>query len=977
MATLRIPAGGGQICLEVKYTQNYECEDGSSGTYNCVASCEDISWTPDIADEYKEYVTWNSSTCCLSSTWDGGQGDCVKIGELKADVEVNGVDGSSTVEIYQGDCGEDPVCEYGPVVINLSFDRMPYTGGYSSRVCANYSYSQTNTLCAGGTETLTSGGVEIWSFEDIYGATSMTEEGDTMCLIGPANEGTADRVVSNVTLSVRMPDGTEGTASCAVIQGYSGCSYSNYNIKFTNSDGNVYDSIVFDSEGGTQCIRLRVYATETCGDGTVTENADVTSMMGDLELGYIGDGFSMQTDPDNPQNGICITAQENESADGRNTNACVTFFSPSYVLGCIELIQYGESECTYSDIDLSGFSYYREQIPACGGSISPWTSPCYQYKTCGGTRTCNNSNMERQYEWVGLHIEGAELDEKTGTVTYTESNMTSTETRQIGIVRLTASFDGETARATYTIYQEAGDGNVYENPCIEEVTGNNFPAEGGNLNLSLCYQYWQFRNCDEKDRNTCNHGEGCEICESSNLPDANCGSATITYELLRTYDGIEVSLSDDGILITEHVNGTDDDIAVADIKVTVSWHCLESELTFTVYQTCGTATCEYEEPVINLEYDTYTIPYQGGEFCPTFSYNQHWECNDDTSGDISDGAEMKWTVDTTIPAEFRVYDNGCIWVDSAEVGRDLGTVTVTVTLNGESNSKTVAFTQAGEVAGEWNYPQVSVNYANIPKNGGSTKLTLNVTSYKYDESGNVVDTRTLSYVDGVKTYDDYGDDMTEFYIEMMDEISGTTFNEETYEITQNGENTAAAARFVCYIDCYVVAFHKAGDGGCPVYQDGETETYIASNDVSSQYTALIGTIENRNLAEIQVYADRYEDGQVQETGVLIAQFGYKSNKILSSGDVFYGHFNDGISCGEYHINKLGMRGYNEQGYPQYSPHPFELRIDNNYLGDLTTPPEIEGYSTEIPPIYIYNSGSTVSAQATNCELHFYRILYSQ
>ncbi|MCD8208298.1 MAG: hypothetical protein LUD72_10210 [Bacteroidales bacterium] len=228
MAKITFPADGGTICLDVVLRQSYQCTDGSSGTTVCSVYGDQYNKCSDVVVTSKFYpygdissdLVYMDDDGCLHCTYTNGNDEEVDIGEFCLETTVNGKTTEECVEISVEPHSE-PECNYGEVSVMLSFPKMTAEGGYSSRVCATYSFMQTN-ICDGVEEVITScdGGVcEEWGYTDPYGKeeTSLTYEDGTVCLVGPANTSEEERVVSRVELTVTLNDMT-GIASFDVIQ---------------------------------------------------------------------------------------------------------------------------------------------------------------------------------------------------------------------------------------------------------------------------------------------------------------------------------------------------------------------------------------------------------------------------------------------------------------------------------------------------------------------------------------------------------------------------------------------------------------------------------------------------------------------------------------------------------------------------------------------------------------------------------------
>ncbi len=375
---------------------------------------------------------------------------------------------------------------------------------------------------------------------------------------------------------------------------------------------------------------------------------------------------------------------------------------------------------TYGDITITEFQYDAntstsdiDDIPASGGISYPVIaySQTYGYNgatTGGGTITTGATIT------YAKNSGSATLNTNNGQVTAASKGTTASARGSVANVTATVSLNGKTkASSAVDCYQTANTaGTTTYSAWTSSVSANptTIVAKGGTSTISS--------SCTRVATTPYSSGESTKVTQT----------ATATYSSNQSW------LTISGSTATAAENKTESN-RTATVSAAFTYNSAavtptSGSTSVNIAQNLGTKS--YAKPTVSLSYATASAA--GGTLTPNLSYTQTWGWNGATTGGGTlsspiSGASVSYSGSTGITVNattgnVTVASLGTTVKDAAT----LGTVTVTVTANGQSNTGTANISQAKNEAttityGEWSNPTVSASPNPIAKNGTSSTIS--------------------------------------------------------------------------------------------------------------------------------------------------------------------------------------------------------------------------------------------------------------
>ena len=392
-----IPAKGGTVSSgTLKYSQTATY---SSGNSNNITTGANVT--------YSEAITASSLGTTVKAR--------TKVGELTANVSLNGKSASKTVSVYQA---ANAITTYSTPTISISYNDIPAKGG---SVTPTISYSQTATYTSGSTSTITSGGTKTYSGSGVNtstGSVSASSLGTTI---------KARTKITTVTAKVSL-NGKTGTKTVDVYQAANSItSYGDVTINLSYKDIPANGSSISPTISYSQTATYSSGSTKsiTTGGTVSYSGTSVNTTNGSVSASNLGTTIKARTK--------ITDSTAKVSLNGKSASKTVSVYQAANAI------------TTYGSVSTP--SGKVTDIPASGGTRTNGTasgsSQTITY-TSGATRSGSIS-----YTW-------------SGTVTGSDLGTTVKARTKVGELTLTANGEGsKSSSSKIAVYQAANEIESY------------------------------------------------------------------------------------------------------------------------------------------------------------------------------------------------------------------------------------------------------------------------------------------------------------------------------------------------------------------------------------------------------------------------------------------------------------------------------------------------------------------------------------
>ena len=691
-----IPASGGSVSSgSVSYSQS-RTQNYTSGATSALSNL-----TSGGSVQYSSAVSASSRGTTT--------GDRRSVGTLTATVSMNGKSGNGSATVYQeANTRSNAGISYG--TWNVSVSASNYTS--TSRECSAGGGSCTISRSASRSRTqkysYTSGATSTSSLSSQTATPTLSVSGSGASLSGTsfswASRGTStgSRRSATVTATYSGHTDTVTLYQEANEQTGSSISYGSWSVSCSASTTSI------PASGGSATIsasasrsRKRVY-TYTSGS---TSSSSMTNETATPTLSKSGSGSlsgsTVSFSSRGTTTGSALTCTVTASYGGRSDSVTITQAANSATT-----ITYGTPTVNLSVSD----------IPASGGSISSGTVTYSQPRTQNYTSGASSS--------ISALTSGGSIS-YSAAVSASSKGTTASGRTSVGTLTATVTMNGKSGKGSATVYQAANSAGAitYGTPTVT-LKVNDIPASGGSISSGT-------------------------VTYSQSRSQAYTSGASATLSALTTGGSVTYSAAVSAGSKGTTVSGRN---SAGTLTATVTMNGKSGKASATVYQAANAATTITYGNITISSFTVADIPAGGGTVSSgTVSYSQPRTQNY-TSG--ATAALSALTSGGSVSYSTGVHANNLGTAITSRLSK--GTLTVTVSMNGKSASKSATVYQAKNKIENTTYKNMSqsgYSVNDIPASGGSVSAaTIN---YNVDKQDNFSSGSTHTSIISGQVYENF------------------------------------------------------------------------------------------------------------------------------------------------------------------------------------------------------------------------------